>query len=135
MNEEQNKTADLVVENQLLNNQVMILSQLALGAAKVLDYYSQNNFPSPIFSLESGDELKPPFSSEHKYKVVEVNATGPDKEFLVGAEMYDVRFDTDTALRAKEQILSKLKELGISLLIEKEEVEEVEEDTNEKIDE
>ena len=74
MNEEQNKTADLVVENQLLNNQVMILSQLALGAAKVLDYYSQNNFPSPIFSLVSEDELKSPFSSEHKYKVVEVNS-------------------------------------------------------------
>lgn len=111
--------ADLIVENQMLNNQVMVLSELALGAIKVLDYYSHSNLPCPIFSLVSSGETQSAFNSKTKYKVVEVlNTEGKDKELLVGMEMYDVIFDTNTALLAKNQIQDKLNELGITLIEE-----------------
>ena len=86
---DQEKIADLILENQMLQHKVVILAQLALGASKVLDYYASTRLNLPTFTLvdSSLDDTQPLFSKA-KYRIVEVLDTpGPDKEALVSKEM------------------------------------------------
>ena len=112
---DQERIADLIIENQLLSHKVVVLAQLAVGASKVLDYYASSRLNLPTFTLVDHSEgEKQPLFSKAKYRIVEVLDTpGPDKEALVGKEMYDLKMDVETAERASQQILDKLKELDI----------------------
>ena len=107
---DQEKIADLIVKNQVLEHKVMIL------ASKVLDYYASSRLYLPTFTLVDLSLEDQPLNSKAKYKIVEVlDTSGPDKEIMVGKEMYDLRIDTETAGIASKQILSKLEELGIQV--------------------
>ena len=124
---DQEKIADLIVENQILRHKACVLAELAIGASKVLDYYASSKLFLPVFTLidhSMGD--KQPLFSESKYKIIEVDSPGPDKEIMVGKEMYDLKIDTETAERASKQILDMFKELDIT--IEDKTEEEPEED-------
>lgn len=130
---DQEKIADLILENQMLQHKVVILAQLALGASKVLDYYASTRLNLPTFTLvdSSIDDTQPLFSKA-KYKIVEVLDTpGPDREYLVGKEMYDLKMDIQTAERASKQILDTFKELDI--LIEDKTLEESKDEPGEQL--
>lgn len=122
------RIADLIVENQMLEHKMMVLAALAVGASKVLDYYASSSIAKPTFTMmDYPEEKDQPLYSKAKYKVTEVlNTKGPDKDFLVGMEMYDLNIDTGTAQKASQQILEKIKELGIT--IEEKYEEPIEED-------
>jgi len=108
------KIADLIVENQMLEHKMMVLAALAIGASKVLDYYASSSLAKPTFTMVDYSKEDQPLYSKAKYKVTEVLDTkGPDKEFLVGMNMYDLNIDTETAQKTSQQILEKIKELGI----------------------
>ena len=109
------RIANLIVENQMLNHKLVRLAQLVVGASKVLEYYGSTRILLPTFSLvDHSKEEKQPLFTKAKYKIVEVLDTpGPDKEIMVGKEMYSLKFDVETAIKANEQILDTLKELDI----------------------
>lgn len=105
--------ADLIIKNQLLEHEVIVLAELAIGASKVLDYYASSRLGLPTFTLSEHPYGEQPIFTKNKYRVVEVNSPGPDKEALLGMEMYGLKMDVDTARIASKQIMDKIKELGI----------------------
>ena len=123
---DQEKIAQLIVDNQMLRHKAVVLAELALGASKVLDYYASSRLALPTFTLVDYSNDESPLHSKAKYKIVEVLDTpGPDKEIMVGKEMYDLRIDVQTAERASKQILEKFNELGIVINYETPEEQEV----------
>lgn len=122
---DKDKIANLILENRMLENKAIILAKLALGASKVLDYYASTNMALPAFNIAQPDPGQPLYNKS-RYRIIEVLDNCPDKESLIGMEIYDVNIDTETARKASEQIINTFKELDI--LIEDRTLEKSEKD-------
>ena len=129
---DKDKIADLIVENQVMRHKATILAELAYGLSNVLKYYAETRLTKPVFLAIEPNEGQAIYSKA-KYKVVEVvDNAGPDKEFLVGMEIYDMKFDVQTADNAYNEIFRIFKELDIELVDD--EAEEKVEEKAEEVD-
>lgn len=110
---EKAKIADLIIENQVLRHKATILAELLYTVSEVLKYYSDSRLSCPLYTIV--DPNNGAMSGTPRYKITDVLEPGPDKEFLLGKEIYDIKFDINTATKAYNEIFKIFKELDIEI--------------------
>ena len=110
------KIADLIIENQTLRHKATILAELLYAVSSVLYHYGSVRLPYPLYTIvDPSIEGNSIIQGKPKYKIVDVLEPSPDKEFLLGKEIYDIRYDVNTALNAYNEIFKIFKELDIEI--------------------
>ena len=110
------KIADLIIENQTLRHKATILAELLYAVSSVLYHYGSVRLPYPLYTIvDPSIEGNSIIQGKPKYKIVDVLEPSPDKEFLLGKEIYDIKFDINTATKAYNEIFKIFKELDIEI--------------------